>query len=108
MFLLPLILILFYFEDLYPNIPMELGGVKPKKSILILAPADFEKSDRIAIFKASTDTAVAKSDTLMVYFYNDSKIIFKIKSEADTKGRSARAFEIERGKVNSIQWLGQW
>ena len=44
----------------------------------------------------------------MVYFYNDSKIIFKIKKEADTKGRAARAFEIERGKVNSIQWLGQW
>jgi len=74
---------LFYYEDLYPNIPMELGGVKTNQTILILSPSDFQEDVRVPLFKDSAGATTAPTDTLLVYFYNDSKLIFKLKKEVD-------------------------
>ena len=94
-----------YVENFYPNLPQELGGVKPKKVILITDPFAFSKADQVAIFP---DTDLIKSnqtDTLLIYFYNGDKIIFKSSKEVLSKGRKAQTFELSRSEVKSIKWI---
>lgn len=100
------ILMLFiYYEDLYPNMPQEIGGVKPKNAIIITEPSAFSIQDITKIFPDSTRLRVGQTDTLSVYFYNDGKFIFKIYKDIVTQKTQAKTFEISHSLIKSVKWL---
>lgn len=99
------ILVIDYVESFYPNLPQELGGVKPKKVIFITEAAAFSMIDQPAIFPDSNSIKSGKTDTLLIYFYNDDKLIFKTNKEVAIMGRKAQTFEFGRSQVKSIKWI---
>ena len=99
---LTIILLPTYYLVFYPNIPQELGGVKPKKCILIF---DKEKIDTKSLSLILNDTLKQKkflvSDTVLVYFYSDSKCIVK-KDKWDQS-----TYEIERKNIGALIWINE-
>ncbi len=90
---------------LYPNLPQEIGGVKPKNAVIITEPSAFSIHDRLEIFPDSIALQSGQTDTLLIYFYNDSKFIFKTKKEVNIYGSHAKTFEIGRSIIKSVKWL---
>lgn len=99
---LTIVLLPFYYIRFYPNIPQELGGVKPKKCLLIF---DKEESDNKPLFSIMSNTLRQKgsiiSDTLLVYYCNDNKCIVK-KDKWDQL-----TYEIDRKSINTLIWINE-
>jgi hypothetical protein len=91
-----------YYLVIYPNIPQELGGVKPKKCLLLF---DKDKIDNKFLFSNSFDSVeqnkLRVSDTLLVYYCGDSKCIVK-KDKWDK-----HTYEIERKNINALVWINE-
>ena len=103
--LIAILMLYIYYSDLYPIIPQEIGGVKPKNAILITEPSVFTTQDSVIIFSNGIGLKAGQTDTLSVYFYNDSKFIFKIRSEVMKLRAKAKTFEISRSLIKSVKWL---
>jgi hypothetical protein len=91
-FFIILTLIAFY-GYIYPNIPQEMGGVKPKRCLLISDKNIFKLQDFTPKDK-STIHQFREIDT--IYYYNSNILIYK---KGDT------TVEINRGAVQNIFWL---
>ena len=88
------IVFMLYYQYIYPIIPQELGGVKPKTAILYSDKNLFLKPKALIIKKDSLYT-----DTATVYYYNSNIILYKSRS------KSANIFEINRAALTNIKWL---
>lgn len=94
----------YYFNDLYPNIPQELGGVRPKKAVFIIDARYFSDRDQTLIFNEDENIGKKMTDTLLIYFQNSDKILFKPALEMRGK-RVQETFEISRSNIESIKWI---
>ena len=99
------VLIVYYIKDFYPNLPQEIGGVKPKHAIFITDASVFSNYDQIEIFPDSASLKSGQTDTVLVYFYNDSKFVFKTTKQVTRRGVDAKTFEIGRSLIKSVKWL---
>jgi len=96
-FIAPLIsLLLIYYIRIYPIIPQELGGVKPKTAILYSDKNIFLYTKKNAV---RIDTIYL--DTVTVYYYNKDIIIYK------NYRNPSNAFEVNRISVTNIKWLDE-
>lgn len=92
----------YYYLFIYPNIPQELGGVLPKKCVFTSSKKEIYNSSLLPILDSniSKDSFVI-SDTLLVYFYNDNKLILKRESWDEN------VYEIDRKNINAIIWIDE-
>ncbi len=84
-----------YYENIYPRIPQELGGVKPKRCIIMSKNPDVSIRRNPAVNNSRSYT----SDILLVYYYSNDKIIAKLDEDDD------RVYELDRGEIKRITWL---
>jgi hypothetical protein len=103
--------ICWYFIPVYPNLPQELGGAKPRQCIIEFkndlfngqTTNDFleEKKGRIASGKEVKEGNVIRSKKVMVYYYNQDKLILKVPVSSE----KYRVVELNRQDISLIEWL---
>jgi hypothetical protein len=103
--IIAILMLLIYYFELYPILPQEIGGVRPKNAILIIEPSAFSIQDSFIIFPDSTGLKAGQTDTLSVYFYNDTKFIFKTHKDVIMYKTQAKTFEIARSSIKSVKWI---
>jgi hypothetical protein len=89
-----LMLLIAYAFLIYPKIPQELGGAKPKRCIIECRKEAFNSVSALKLF---ADKALDRN--VYVYYYNSDKIIFK------QDEYSASTYEISRKDVELIEWI---
>lgn len=103
--ILCLIGLLFYAETVYPILPQELGGVRPRCAFFDVAQDEFSSETNQDILlggQTSPTDSVVRTVQLDVLYSNSSALIIKPYSiDEETRGP---IYEIQRDAVQSIYW----
>lgn len=96
-----------YLSILYPQIPHEFGGAKPRNATLDIVRSDFSKK---TINKLVDASLIPKKDKILptniVTIYLVTKDIFIIRTQ-NVDSKLDQTFEISRGAVKSINWINK-
>lgn len=103
-----LILIPVYSLLIYPEIPLELGGARPKPCVIECKKACFNHLTNSVLFNDTTGN-VLRSKTIDVFYSNSDKLIIKAygmfdKPDPDSL-RTEHVLEIKRDDIILIDWL---
>ncbi len=100
--------ILFYVLALYPIIPQELGGVRPRCAYLDIAPDQLSAEVREVIFPnlSGASSQIARSSEVYVLFSgNDFILVTPVAGQ--TKPNAGQVYEIRRDSLQVITWCDQ-
>jgi hypothetical protein len=96
-----IVLVFLFLDNVYPKIPQEFGGVKPKSAILELKASELSPTmmARLCTRKDAT-LQVIQSAPVEVLFHDEERLIFRV------AGRSGRrdTLEVPRSAVGLIAW----
>jgi hypothetical protein len=114
MYLIPISLVggisfLFFFIVLYPNIPQEFGGVKPRCAFIDIErdKLSLETLENISPPPLSkVNGQISRSIKLDIYYSNNSVLLVKPNDQKGSPYINA-TFEIDKSIVHSIYWCGQ-
>ncbi|AKD54039.1 hypothetical protein [Spirosoma radiotolerans] len=90
-----------YYRKLFPILPQEFGGTRPKMCLFEGKVEDFliPRSDKILSNIYSEDCNIILSDTVLVYYYNDEKFVIKPKKDP------TKVYELSRDIIKTITWI---
>lgn len=93
-----------YMNSIYPKIPQEFGGMKPRVAILDVVSGDLsnEMTKDLGI-RQDLQGIVGQTDTINVYYIGNDNLIIGIRATATAK--SGCRYEISRSAIKSIEWL---
>ncbi len=93
MIIVSLLMFLMFYAFIFPRIPQELGGGKPKKCVML------SEKNIFSINSQAAKPGIQYTDTVDVYYYNSSVLIYK------KYDGNAETVEVSRSNVQSIYWL---
>ncbi len=102
---LPLLGLLYYALEVYPNWPQELGGVQPRYAYVDISTETLSEETRAMLLPeqaADVTQGTIRSHRLTVLFSND--IYLLVKPPRQEQRRDARVYELKKGKLKAITW----
>lgn len=94
-----------YFYTLYPYIPQELGGLRPRTAYLDVAKAELSKETLQEIFPSGvfdTSSEIVQSNKVNVYYSGRDFILVKLYGQ--DQGVTRSTYEIKQSAIQAIRW----
>lgn len=108
-FYLALILIIIslsqvYVMEVFPNIPQNLGGAKPRKALLDIdsKKLSYDTVNKLKLDITNSNNSIICTDTLTVVFLSSNQLYI---SYDNSLGTHTNLIELSRSLVSSIHWL---
>jgi hypothetical protein len=89
----------FYVTIAYPNVPQEIGGVKPRCGYLDVARADASRLVAQGLFAPHTTGVVARSRKLSIFFAGGDAYVVRVR---DAEG--ARTYDVRKDVVKTVSY----
>jgi hypothetical protein len=94
-----------YLYAVYPNIPQEFGGLRPRTAYLDVAKAELSKETLEEIFPSGvsdSNSVVVQSNKVDVYYSGNSFILVKLHGQDQDANQST--YEIKQSAIQVIHW----
>jgi len=94
----------FFIENIYPNIPQELGGAQPRCGVLDLVAADLAIETRRSLVPQTPSNgaaSVVRSTELYVFFMTSDFLLVRSRKNLDDRELT---YQVARSAVRSIAW----
>ncbi len=86
---------------LYPQIPQELGGIKPKPALLELRSATFSDQLLEQLSETSVNSEIVRTVEVDILFYSSNRLVVRQTNEDGHKS----TYDLKRDDVETIIWL---
>lgn len=96
-----------FIEAIFPNIPQEFGGPKPRCAQLDVITTQLSDETLYAILPSNAtinDTRVIRSNDVNVFFSNSEFLL--VSPFVKNKGNNSEIYEIKRSNLEAIIWCG--
>lgn len=95
----------YFTSDIYPQIPQEIGGVRPRCALLDVKSTEISSELKSALFHLSsntTNTDIIRSSQVDVYFSGNEFML--VKPHSKTAQSEVTTYEIQKSIVRAITW----
>lgn len=96
-----------FIEDIFPNIPQEFGGPKPRCAQLDVITTQLSDETLYAILPSNAtinEFRVIRSNDVNVFFSNSEFLL--VSPFMENKGNNSEIYEIKRSNLEAIIWCG--